>query len=337
MGRDFVPDTVLKRDAFSEVVMGRDASGTRLLLRRLSGVPWWSRWLAWGLARREIAGLRAVSGVRGCPELLQVDREGILRSWTEGRPLQEARPSEPGFYRDARRLLREIRRRGVAHNDLAKPQNWLMTPEGGAAVIDFQLATVHRRRGALWRALAYEDLRHLVKQKRAYAKAHLTASERRMLGRRALPSRVWMATGKPLYVFVTRRILRWSDAEGGGRRLTEEAPAIQAALAGLGAAEVVAYPRAAGGVGLYAFVETAASEEAVRGLLGRRAPDLVQCVGRLPRRADGSLRGDLLVLVATNRIAEAQALIAAEPGLAEVGAALVAGRRNLTDRARRRL
>ena len=45
------------------------------------------------------------------------------------------------------KLLREMRRAGVTHNDIAKPQNWLMTPEGRAAVIDFQLASVHESAG----------------------------------------------------------------------------------------------------------------------------------------------------------------------------------------------
>ena len=52
-----------------------------------------------------------------------------------------------------RDLARQMRRAGVTHNDIAKPQNWLMTPDGRAAVIDFQLATVHRRRGKLFPSL----------------------------------------------------------------------------------------------------------------------------------------------------------------------------------------
>src|SRR6056297_1349036 len=102
----FVEETVLKRDHFSETVVGHDAGrpGRRLALRRLSGVPWWTRWLAWALARREIAGLRAVDGIEGAPRLLRVDREGIFRSWAEGTPLNRGRPADPGYYRDARRL-----------------------------------------------------------------------------------------------------------------------------------------------------------------------------------------------------------------------------------------
>src|SRR5690606_10543473 len=127
-------------------------------------------------------------------QLLRVDTTGLLRSWSAGTPLQLAKPADAAWYRDARRLLREMRRRGVTHNDIAKPQNWLMTPDGRAAVIDFQLASVHRRQGKLFRIMAREDLRHLLKQKRAYAPTLLTPSETRMLAQKALPSRIWMAT-----------------------------------------------------------------------------------------------------------------------------------------------
>ena len=217
----FVPETVLKRDIFSETIRGHlvEDPSRRVVLRKLDGVPWYARPVAWVLARKEIRGLRAVQGVEGTPDLLRVDRVGLLRGWSEGTPLQLARPGDPAFYRDAKRLLRQMRRRGVTHNDIAKPQNWLMTPEGRAAVIDFQLASVHRRQGVLFRTMAREDLRHLLKQKRAYAPELLTATERRMLARKSLPSRLWMATAKPVYNFVTRRLMNWSDGEGTDDRI----------------------------------------------------------------------------------------------------------------------
>lgn len=330
---EFVPDTVLKRDAFSETVSGYDAAhpGRKLALRRLSGVHWSTRWLAWTLARREIAGLRVVKGIEGVPVLLRVDAEGILRTWADGTPLHLARPADPAYYRDAKRLLRDMRRRGVAHNDLAKPQNWLMTTDGRAAVIDFQLASVHPRRGRLFRALAYEDLRHLIKQKRAYAKPHLTASERRLLARRALPSRIWMATAKPLYNFVTRRLMNWSDGEGTEHRVAQEGPAIRSALEQIPEvrrAALVAYSRPARGVGLYAFVETDRTDLA----LPKPAPDLMQCVPVLPRRSDGDLRDDILELIANNRIDDLEMILSREPELRPVVAPLIEGRLNLTDR-----
>jgi hypothetical protein len=332
----FVPETVLKRDVFSETISGHLAEdpGRKVVLRKLDGVPFWAKPVAWFLARKEIRGLRAVSGIAGVPELLRVDRVGLLRSWSYGTPLQLARPDHAGWFQDAKRLLREMRRRGVTHNDIAKPQNWLMTPEGRAAVIDFQLASVHRRKGKLFRVMAREDLRHLLKQKRNFAPHLLTPSEHRMLAQKALPTRIWMATGKRAYNFVTRQLMNWSDGEGTEDRIARDGAAVRKALAqpGIGDVALFTYALPAKGVGIYAFAETDLGAGALRVLVPEEHAELVQPVAVMPRRADGSLREDVLQLVATNRVDELDLLIANEPDLAPVLAPIVAGRLNLTDR-----
>ncbi|MGI3185138.1 serine/threonine protein kinase [Nioella aestuarii] len=333
----FVPDTVLKRDVFSETIAGHlvEDPSCKVALRKLDGVPIWARPLAWFLARKEIRGLRAVQGIEGTPELLRVDKVGLLRSWSEGTPLQLARPVDPLFYRDAKRLLRQMRRRGVTHNDIAKPQNWLRTPQGRAAVIDFQLASVHRRRGVMFRTMAREDLRHLLKQKRAFAPDLLTATERRMLARKSFPTRIWMATAKPLYNTVTRRLMNWSDGEGTEDRIERDGPAIRAALSGNDAVRDIAlctYAQPARGVGIYAFVETDLGADTVRALVSEAQAELVQPVNCLPRRSDGSLRSDVLQLIATNRLDDLEELLRQEPDLEPLLCPIVANRLNLTDR-----
>ena len=104
----FVPETVHKRDIFSETISGylEGALDVPVVLRKLDGVPIYARPLAWMLARREIKGLSAVQNIEGCPKLIRVDDQGLLRSWTKGTPLQLAQPSCADWYRDAKRLLR---------------------------------------------------------------------------------------------------------------------------------------------------------------------------------------------------------------------------------------
>jgi len=335
---EFVETAVFKRDVFSETRAGYFAGDpeTRIIRRVVSAAPWWSKPLAWILARREIRGLKTVRGMEGVPQLLYTDRDGLYRSWTEGTPLHLARPSDPKWYRTAHRILRDMRRMGVTHNDLAKPQNWLMTPEGEAAVIDFQLASVHRRRGALYRLLAYEDFRHLIKQKRAFAADLMTPTEKRILARRSLPSRIWLATGKKLYNFVTRGIFSWSDGEGTGDRIDNEGPAIMAALKSDQRVKDVAlalYSLPAKGVGLYAFVETLdADEKSLRARLKGQKLELIQPVAHLPRRADGTIRDDILRLIAMNQMTELDDLLQREPEMRGLVEALAAHRLNFTDR-----
>lgn len=335
---DFYETAVFKRDIFSETRAGYFAGApeTRIIRRVVSAAPWWSSPLAWWLARREIRGLKKVRGIKGTPQLLAIDKHGLFRTWTEGTPLHLARPANREWYLTAHRILRDMRRMGVTHNDLQKPQNWLMTPEGEAAVIDFQLASVHRRRGAYYRLMAYEDFRHLIKQKRNFAPELMTPTEKRILARRSLPSRIWLATGKQVYNFVTRTIFNWSDGEGTGDRIDNEGPAIVAALKSDPRVKDVSlslYSLPAKGVGIYAFVETLnADEKTLRARLKGYKVELIQPVAHLPRRADGTIREDILHLVAMNQMTELDDLLQREPEMRPLVEALAAHRLNFTDR-----
>jgi RIO-like serine/threonine protein kinase len=209
---------LLKRDLFGAVMRIRLADGASATLRDVEAARWWLRWLARRLGRREVRALRRLEGIAGVPAVLQADRNRIVRSWIDGLPMQVARPRDPAYFVAAMRLLRALHARNVVHNDLAKEPNWLVTTDGAPALVDFQLALCPRRRGRLFRMLAHDDLRHLLKHKRTYVPERLTLRERRILATPSLVSRVWMATGKRVYRFVTRRLLHWSDREGAGDR-----------------------------------------------------------------------------------------------------------------------
>jgi serine/threonine protein kinase len=209
--------TLLKSDLFGQMTLEQER-GQQIVIRDTDTARWWLSWLARCLCHREARALARLDGLPGTPRLLAVDTGRLRREWIEGRPMQVARPSNPDYFRLARRLVVALHRRGVAHNDLAKEPNWLVTPTGAPALVDFQLATVSVQRGRLFRSLAREDLRHLLKHKRMYCPERLTAREQRMLATPAMTSRIWMATAKPLYRFVTRRLLGWADREGAGDR-----------------------------------------------------------------------------------------------------------------------
>jgi serine/threonine protein kinase len=208
---------LLKSDLFGQMMLEQE-QGQQMVVRDTGTAPWWLSWLARRLCRREARALAHLDGLPGIPRLLAVEAGRLRREWIEGRPMQVARPRNPDYFRLARRLVAALHRQGVAHNDLAKEPNWLVTPIGAPALLDFQLATVSARRGRLFRSLAREDLRHLLKHKRMYCPERLTVRERRMLATPAMASRLWMATGKPAYRFVTRRLLGWADREGAGDR-----------------------------------------------------------------------------------------------------------------------
>jgi RIO-like serine/threonine protein kinase len=210
------PVTLLKRDHFGSISLISDARGERIR-RDTRDASFGLRWFARLAARREARALTALAGVPGIPPLIHFDGGVLDRGYLDGCTMPEAEPRRIDYFRAAHRLLRQLRARGVAHNDLAKEANWMVRTDGSPALLDFQLASVGAR-GGWFRLMAREDLRHMLKHKRTYCPERLTPTERRVLARRSWLARAWMASGKKLYIFVARRILNWEDNEARGRR-----------------------------------------------------------------------------------------------------------------------
>jgi AMP-binding enzyme len=339
----FRSSIVLKQDVFSTVERGffRGETGeVEAVLRRIDLVPWWTLGIARHFLKREARALAVAGSLNMAPQLLFEGRRVLVRSWIEALPLQIAKPAgDLGYFRSAKQALRGLHRRRVTHNDLAKQQNWLRTPDGRAVLTDFQLATRFSRRHALFRLAAYEDLRHLLKHKHRYALDHLTASERRILARKTLPTRIWMATGKKVYYAITRGVLNFTDREGGGPRLVNDAPVLTERLKThpqVRDAAIVAFQDRRTGTGLYAFVETNqinadALAEHLSAATGPKAPERLQAVEQLPRNGSGEIRFDILQLIATNQLDLIDPLIAGEAEQ-QVVSQIIAGRQNLRDR-----
>ena len=217
MQRDAATETrALKADSFGRISLMQGADGP-FVRRDLRHVPLWLRLPAWWLARREALGLCAVAGLADVPQLLAWDGRRLDRSYMEGAAMYQRPPrGDVAWFHAARRLLLQLHRRGVAHNDLAKEANWLVLEDGRPAIIDFQLASRGDPRARWMRLLFREDLRHLLKHKRMYCREALTPVERRVLRRNSWVRDAWFRTGKPVYRFVTRRLLKWEDNEGQG-------------------------------------------------------------------------------------------------------------------------
>ncbi len=335
---------VLKQDVFSTVERGTfltQGGEIEAVLRRIDLVPWWSAPLARHFLKREARGLAIAGGIGVAPPLLYLGRQALVRGWVDGLPMQLAKPEGDGpYFRSARRALRSIHRECLTHNDLAKEQNWLRTPTGYASLTDFQLATRFSKRSMMFRLAAYEDLRHMLKHKRRYAPASLTASEKRILSRKTWPTRVWMATGKKVYYWITRGLLNFTDREGSGPRFVNDAPRLTARLkqfTGVRDAVIVPFPDRRAGTGLYAFVEgERIAEPDLFKFLSESPekvaePERLQVVESLPRGQAGEIRTDILQLVAMNQIDLIDPLLASESEK-EVVARIVAGRQNLRDR-----
>ena len=311
----WIEGVLLKRDVFSTVERGRfrgDQGEVDAVLRRLDQVPWWSYLPARHLFGRERRALALARGLEVGPELLWAGRQALVRSFIDGVALHLAKPvGDIAYFKSAKLALRKLHRAGICHNDLAKEQNWLRGSNGRAYLTDFQLAACFKTRSRLFRIAAYEDLRHLLKHKRSYAADALTPKERRILARKSFVASLWLMTGKKVYRAITRGLFNFTDREGGGRRLVNDAPVLLDLIRKNPAvrdAAIVAFADRRTGVGLYAFVEAdqAALETQLRNELnaakGPKPPEHIQIVQALPRDAADKPRTEILQLVAMNQL-----------------------------------
>jgi hypothetical protein len=345
LGERWHRNVVLKRDIFSIVERGiyRGPDGdVDAVARRIDHVPWWTFAFARNFLMREERALTVVGPLGIAPLLYFSGRRVLVRRWIDGVPLHIARPlGDRAYFRSARAVLRKLHTAGYCHNDLAKEQNWLRGTDGRAYLTDFQLSAQPSRRGRFFRLAAYEDLRHYLKHKRSYVPEALTATERRILARKTWLTLLWMATGKRVYIWVTRGLFRFTDREGGGPRLVTDAPQIAARLKShpqVRDVVVLAFPDRRVGTGLYAFIEgkAGANEDRIHDFMveniGRaKAPERMQLVTQLPRHADGSVRIEILQLIAMNQLDQLDMLIADETER-RIVARIIADRRNLRDR-----
>ncbi len=213
---DTAQPILLKADELGRIEIV-EREGVRMIRRDIDAARWWARRFARRAAAREARALVQLAGIDGVPALLEWDGHELLRSHIEGVPMQQGQPRDRAYYRDALRLLARLHRRGIVHNDLAKEPNWLVRSNGRPAVVDFQIAWTRGRRGPLFRLLAREDLRHLLKHKRTYCAGALSARQQKILSTPAPHSRLWRATGKRLYKLIARRVFGYWDNEGKGR------------------------------------------------------------------------------------------------------------------------
>ena len=335
---------LLKRDVFSTVERGRfreDAGEVDAVLRRLDQVPPWSYPLARHLFARERRALVLARDLDVGPKLLWAGRQALVRGFIDGVALHLAKPhGDLAYFRSAKLALRKLHRAGICHNDLAKEQNWLRGSDGRAYVTDFQLAACFKTRSRLFRIAAYEDLRHLLKHKRSYAPQALTPMERKILARKSFVASIWLKTGKKVYQAITRGLFNFTDREGGGRRLVNDAPVLIDLIRKnpeVRDTAIVAFADRRTGVGLYAFVEAdeVALEKQLRGELasakGVKPPEHIQVVHALPRDAAGKPRTEILQLVAMNQLDLIEPLITSDVDRAFMKD-ILESRKNLRDR-----
>ncbi len=205
----------LKEDIFGTIVHARFA-GQEVIVRnyfKARNLP--ARWLAYVLARREARILVHLSSLHPeqVPHLIHFGNGICVRSYIDGDSLRNHPVTDKEFYEKGLALLEQMHSLGVAHNDLEKPENWLVTRKNTPAIIDFQLAFHSRRMGYIFRLAKREDFRHLIKNKKRFCTEALTEEEKAVLQGKSRIAVFIKKYFKPVYHFITRKVLGYSDRE----------------------------------------------------------------------------------------------------------------------------
>jgi RIO-like serine/threonine protein kinase len=101
------------------------------------------------LIAREIKALRALDGTPGVPKYFgRIDRLAFAMEYIEGTPVADFAEGEldPIVFPRVQEVIDAVHARGVAHGDLKRRSNLLVTPDKQIYLIDFAAATVGRRR-----------------------------------------------------------------------------------------------------------------------------------------------------------------------------------------------
>jgi serine/threonine protein kinase len=188
---DFYAGTALYQRSDSEGALESDQILVKVYhTDRLGPIP--LGWLGRLLCRRESHYLERLAGIAGVPQLLgRFGESGLIREFVPGAHLREwayGRQERPpaDFFPRLAAILAQVHARGMAHNDLSKPENVVVDLEGGPILIDFQIALGPERPawGPLgWlqrRLLQYQqkvDRYHLGKLHRRYRPGDFTETE----------------------------------------------------------------------------------------------------------------------------------------------------------------
>lgn len=212
---DFTVIKPLKIDAFSRTELAWYKE-EKVIVRTLDDGNTAETAVARLLAKRERNILRRLGPLNSpyLPKLLHSSKNNLIRSYMDGVPLRDAGKQPPEFYDKALEVIKQMHQAGVIHNDLEKPENWIVMQNGDPGIIDFQLAMyMKRRNNYLFKRLSFEDIRHTLKNKHKFCTVKLTEEEAEIKNRRSTINRIWKHGYKPVYNFVTRKIFNYSDRE----------------------------------------------------------------------------------------------------------------------------
>lgn len=212
--KNIVNIQTLKIDQFSKTDLAL-YNGRKVIIRTFNNGGVFSRIVARWLAKREKNILEKLNVLQNdnFPKLVYSDKYMLIRSYLEGKALVDSGKQDPAFFQEALKLVKLMHNINVVHNDLEKPENWIVQENKLPGIIDFQISTyIPPYMGSyFFKRLAHEDIRHILKNKDRYCTEPLTNEEDLIKNKKSSLNKLWRYGFKPIYNFITRKIFNYSD------------------------------------------------------------------------------------------------------------------------------
>ncbi len=149
---------------FQGAVYKQDADGQSdsryIIVKRAMGSPL-ARMLRRAMIRREYRVYQCLEGIAGIPVCHGLrDGNDLILEYIEGPSLREVAkelPDRETFYSALLQLVLAMHQAGVAHADMKRKDNILVSPDGQPYLIDFGSAVLRKKNSPFWNRLAFQQ------------------------------------------------------------------------------------------------------------------------------------------------------------------------------------
>lgn len=183
-GKEDVATTFLSRGYQGVVYVAGSGADKRVIKKPMGGRL--AHWLRAAMLRREYAAYQRLDGIAGVPHCYGLEADGsLVLEFVEGEPFREtagALTDRPRFFRLMLEQILALHQAGVAHADLKRRGNLLISPKSEPILLDFGSAVLRAPDGGalnrfLFRQACRMDLNAWIKLKYRRRYDHIAAED----------------------------------------------------------------------------------------------------------------------------------------------------------------
>lgn len=145
---------------YQGTVFLRGAGAERRVVKQVMGGRI-ARRVRLAMLRREHAAYERVAGIRGIPRCYGFEDDSLVLEYLPGDAYRETVPAirahRDRFFRELRDMILAMHAAGVAHADLKRRGNILVSAAGEPIVLDFGSAVLRRPGGGWWNRLLFQQ------------------------------------------------------------------------------------------------------------------------------------------------------------------------------------